>query len=199
MFRGGAGLILAHILYWFLHSCTDFLLSCVEEGLNQIYFISSVQQDLCKSPMPQQHSQSPAACAFSHRMLRKEKRKALGRAQLRKCHPLPHCTSVTSFSHTITGFSAFWASTATPSSGCFAATPNARMHLLKQTSAAVGGRAGVPAHSWLPFAFGQLTPHLCACSWLVNEECSPCLSFVEHLDINRWNVWFKLLDLVHLF
>lgn len=102
IFRGGAGLILAQILYWFLPSHSPF----TGEGFNQIYFTYSVQQDLCKSPTPQNQSQSPAACAFSHRMLRVEKRKALDRIQLKKCHPLTHCTSVTSLSQIITGFSA---------------------------------------------------------------------------------------------
>lgn len=102
MFKGGAGLIWAQILYWFLPRHSPI----TGEGFHQIYFISSVQQDLCKSPTLQNNSQSPAACAFSHQILRKEKRKALDSIQLKKCHPLTHCTSVTSFSQIITGFSA---------------------------------------------------------------------------------------------
>lgn len=94
MFRGGAGLILAHILYWFLPSCTDFFLSCLEEGLK--------------------HSESPAACAFSHSAEeREEKSTGQGSAQkvspfttLHICHLFqPHNNRIFSFlgfhSHTI--------------------------------------------------------------------------------------------------
>lgn len=32
-------------------------------------------------------------------------------------------------------------------------------------------------------------------AWLGNEECRTCLSFVKHLEINRWKVCFKLHSL----
>lgn len=174
MFRGGARLILAHILCWFLPSHSP----CTGEELNQIYFNSSVQQDLCKGPMPQKHSQSPAACAFSHRKLRKEKRKALDRVQLKKCHPLTHCTSVSCFSQTITVFSApgflgFYSHTIFMMFCCYPKSmdepPKPNLRQRGADRAAVGGWAGIPAHSWLPFGFGQLTWHplclLLACKW----------------------------------
>lgn len=146
MFRGGAGLILAHILYWFLHSCTDFFILVLlsffpawKKGSSRFISSPECSRTCARAPCPRStHSHLQPVLSVSE--LRKERRKALGRAQLRKCHPWTHCTSVTSFRQTITGFSAFWASTPTPSSWCFAATPNPRMQLLKQTSAG-GGQA----------------------------------------------------------
>lgn len=100
MFRGDAGLILAQIF-------TDFPATHPSLEKSSIRFILSPQCSRTCARAPclrtiHRHLQT----AFSHRMLRKEKRKALDRIQLKKCHPLTHCTSVTSFSQIITGFSA---------------------------------------------------------------------------------------------